>query len=100
MLSKWLVKYASIPLEKLIHHSDRGSQYCSKAYVDLLTQNHVAISMTENGDPYENAIAERVNGILKAEFDMHSSKANFKETTRRIRENIQTYNPTKTTCKL
>jgi putative transposase len=80
------------PLEKLIHHSDRGAQYCSKAYVDLLTQNNVAISMTENGDPYENAIAERVNGILKMEFDMYGSKTNFKETTRKIRTNIQTYN--------
>ncbi|WP_342328044.1 IS3 family transposase [Pedobacter sp. FW305-3-2-15-E-R2A2] len=86
------VKTRKHPQDQLIHHSDRGSQYCSKNYVDLLTENQVAISMTENGDPYENAIAERVNGILKAEFDMHSSKASFKETTKRIRENIQTYN--------
>jgi transposase InsO family protein len=49
----------------LIHHSDRGSQYCCKPYVDLLRHNNIAISMTLNGDPYENAIAERVNGILK-----------------------------------
>jgi putative transposase len=60
------VKTRKHPQDKLIHHSDRGSQYCSKNYVDLLTENQVAISMTENGDPYENAIAERVNGILKA----------------------------------
>jgi len=80
------------PQNKLIHHSDRGSQYCSKNYVDLLLRHQIAISMTENGNPYENAIAERLNGILKGEFDLHSSKVGFKETTRKIRENIQTYN--------
>jgi putative transposase len=52
----------------VIHHSDRGIQYCSTAYVQLLQQHHAHISMTQNGDPYENAIAERVNGILKSEL--------------------------------
>lgn len=52
----------------VIHHSDRGIQYCSSAYVQLLQQHHAHISMTQNGDPYENAIAERVNGILKSEL--------------------------------
>lgn len=52
----------------VIHHSDRGMQYCSTEYVELLQQHHAMISMTENGDPYENAMAERVNGILKEEF--------------------------------
>ena len=52
----------------VIHHSDRGIQYCSTAYVQLLQQHHAHISMTHNGDPYENAIAERVNGILKTEL--------------------------------
>jgi len=52
----------------VIHHSDRGIQYCSTAYVQLLQEHHAHISMTQNGDPYENAIAERVNGILKAEL--------------------------------
>lgn len=52
----------------LIHHSDRGIQYCSTGYVKLLNDNHIEISMTENGDPYENALAERVNGILKEEY--------------------------------
>jgi len=80
------------PQTKLIHHSDRGSQYCSKGYVDLLTDGNIAISMTENGDPYENAIAERVNGILKAEFDLYGAQTGLRETTRKIRDNIQTYN--------
>lgn len=52
----------------VIHHSDRGIQYCSTTYVQLLQQNSALISMTQNGDPYENAIAERVNGILKTEL--------------------------------
>lgn len=52
----------------VIHHSDRGIQYCSNDYVSLLTQHHALISMTQSGDPLENAIAERVNGILKTEL--------------------------------
>lgn len=57
--------------ENLIHHSDRGSQYCSSKYVNELRKNNILISMTENGDPRENAIAERVNGILKTEWLNH-----------------------------
>ena len=53
---------------QLIHHSDRGIQYCSQGYVKLLQDYHIQISMTENGDPLENAIAERVNGIIKEEY--------------------------------
>ena len=52
----------------VIHHSDRGIQYCSHEYVALLNQHHALISMTQSGDPLENAIAERVNGILKTEL--------------------------------
>lgn len=55
-------------LANLIHHSDRGAQYCSHGYVKLLQDNAIEISMTENGDPLENAIAERVNGIIKNEY--------------------------------
>jgi transposase InsO family protein len=53
---------------ELIHHSDRGSQYCCRDYVSLLNGKSIRISMTENGDPRENAVAERVNGILKTEW--------------------------------
>ena len=57
------------PVETIVmHHSDRGIQYCSTEYVNLLQQNHALISMTQNGDPYENALAERINGILKTEL--------------------------------
>lgn len=53
---------------QLTHHSDRGMQYCSNMYVKLLKENKISISMTENGDPLENAIAERINGIIKEEY--------------------------------
>ncbi len=54
--------------EGLIHHSDRGIQYCSSIYVNLLLQYKIRISMTESSDPLENPIAERVNGIIKNEY--------------------------------
>jgi transposase InsO family protein len=54
--------------QPLIHHSDRGTQYCSKAYTELLKRKDIAISMTQSGNPRDNAIAERVNGILKMEL--------------------------------
>lgn len=52
----------------LIHHSDRGLQYCSNDYQKVLSKNGISPSMTQNSDPYENAVAERINGILKQEF--------------------------------
>lgn len=56
------------PAVGLVHHSDRGIQYCSNQYVDLLKKHGIKISMTEENHCYENALAERVNGILKDEF--------------------------------
>jgi putative transposase len=54
----------------LIHHSDRGLQYCSAEYVSIADQHQIKMSMTENGDPYENALAERMNRTLKEEFGL------------------------------
>lgn len=54
--------------ENLIHHSDRGLQYLSKAYTDFLKKHKIRISVTQDGNPYDNAVAERINGILKDEF--------------------------------
>jgi putative transposase len=59
---------AARPRTGLIHHSDRGIQYCSNQYVELLKKHNIKISMTEENHCYENALAERVNGILKDEF--------------------------------
>lgn len=77
---------------KLIHHSDRGSQYCSSKYVNLLNQYKIAISMTESGDPLENAIAERVNGILKMEWLHNSCPETFVEANNLIRKIVLLYN--------
>ena len=65
---KMAIKTLKIIAEGLIHHSDRGSQYCSSMYVNMLKKEGIKISMTENGDPLENAIAERINGIIKGEY--------------------------------
>lgn len=66
-----IANYGSSGLKGLIHHSDRGCQYCCRDYVNVLRQHGIEISMTDNGDPYENAIAERANGILKTEWLYH-----------------------------
>lgn len=78
-------------LTGLIHHSDRGVQYCCDAYVKLLEKNKVKISMTENGDPRENAVAERVNGILKTEL-LEAEFANFEIAQNAVAVACSTYN--------
>ena len=75
----------------VIHHSDRGIQYCSTEYVKLLLGHHALISMTVNGDPYENALAERVNGILKTEL-IAGSYPTLKEASIHIARCITIYN--------
>ena len=78
--------------DQIIHHSDRGSQYCSHQYVNLLLDNKIGISMTENGDPYENALAERMNGIIKTEFNLYNSLLGFEQTGKLITKSINAYN--------
>lgn len=77
--------------KKLIHHSDRGCQYCSTEYVEQLTEKNIAISMTQNSDPRENAIAERVNGIIKLEL-LETSNCTFNEAQKQICKAIYIYN--------
>lgn len=76
----------------LIHHSDRGIQYCSKEYVRLLTAHHIAISMTEDGNPLENAIAERINGIIKQEYLNHYIIRNKTEAMEALSHAVARYN--------
>lgn len=76
----------------LIHHSDRGLQYCSNDYQKLLDDNGIKPSMTEKYDPYENAIAERVNGVLKQEFDIARNVKDFSLKQKLITSAIKTYN--------
>ena len=75
----------------LIHHSDRGTQYCSGEYQQVLSDNKIQPSTTEGGDCYQNALAERVNGILKQEFLLYRCRT-FKDLRVLIDESIETYN--------
>lgn len=77
---------------RLIHHSDRGVQYCCNEYVKVLNKNKIAISMTQNGDPLENAIAERVNGILKVEWLYDQKFASFDQAKAYIQRIVGIYN--------
>lgn len=76
----------------IIHHSDRGIQYCSVKYVRVLETHGIKISMTVNGDPYENAIAERVNGILKTEWLYDMNLQGLKDARNAVEEIIRIYN--------
>jgi transposase InsO family protein len=77
---------------ELIHHSDRGSQYCCRDYVSQLKRRSIRISMTENGDPRENAIAERINGILKTEWINDSHPDSWPDTVAFVSRIIDLYN--------
>lgn len=77
---------------ELTHHSDRGIQYCSKEYVELLRKSGVRISMTEENHVYENSLAERVNGILKDEFMLGETLQSFKRAKRMVVEAVKIYN--------
>ena len=76
----------------LIHHSDRGLQYCSHEYVKLSTDNGIEISMTEKGDPYENALAERMNRTLKDEFGLGKLISSKHQAFQLVDEAICLYN--------
>jgi len=78
--------------DNLIHHSDRGIQYCSHAYVELLQKNKVNISMTEENHVYENAMAERINGILKQEFMLGEILTSFAIAKELVKESVKIYN--------
>jgi len=79
-------------VKDLIHHSDRGVQYCSEKYVQVLMKMNIKISMTNNGDPLENAVAERVNGILKTEWMYDTTLKTKLEAKQVIKQIIPVYN--------
>ena len=80
------------PAEDLIHHSDRGVQYASYDYTKLLKKHNIKISMTECGDPKDNAVAERVNGIIKNELLMGTSFFSIEEVRKALKVAIDFYN--------
>jgi putative transposase len=77
---------------KLTHHSDRGVQYCSDTYIYLLQNRGVQISMTENSDPRENAIAERINGIIKSEYLLNMKPKTIQQAFDLLDNAIRLYN--------
>lgn len=76
----------------LIHHSDRGTQYCCGKYIELLSSHGIAISMTQSGNPRENAIAERVNGILKSEWLNDMELVTIEQSRELVGKVIELYN--------
>ena len=86
------IKSRHYPAESLIHHSDRGIQYCCNEYQDLLDRHAIKCSMTTNSDPYSNAIAERVNGIIKQEFNLEEYKVDLDLLKKIVAQSVHIYN--------
>jgi len=78
--------------KQLIHHSDRGIQYCSNVYTQVLKRKKIEISITEENHCYENAIAERVNGILKDEFNLDQTFTSVGHAKKATKNAIKLYN--------
>lgn len=89
---KMAVTQRNNPSMATIHHSDRGLQYCSKEYVLMTAKNNIQLSMTENGDPYENALAERMNRTIKEEFGMDRKLKSKEQVKQLVQESVFLYN--------
>lgn len=89
---KMAVDKRCYPEQALIHHSDKGIQYCCDQYQEKLLKHNVNCSMTQGYDPYSNAIAERVNGIIKGEFNLESYNASLDVMQQVVAESINIYN--------
>ena len=95
-LDNALEMFKDYDLGALIHHSDRGSQYCCNRYVDRLKGQHISISMTEDSNPTDNAVAERVNGIIKQEWIYRMKRfRDLNDATSKISDIIDFYNHTR-----
>jgi transposase InsO family protein len=86
------LKKDKIKVDGLIHHSDRGVQYCSYSYVNLLKKSNISISMTQSGDPLENALAERVNGIIKEEYLINCQYTTLEDARKQLAQAVWLYN--------
>lgn len=89
---KMAFRNRSYPKQTLIHHSDRGLQYCGYEYQRILQKQKAKCSMTEKSDPYENAIAERINGILKNEFALDQYTVKQSVMSKIVKQTIDIYN--------
>ena len=93
---KMAIKNRKYQNEKIIHHSDRGFQYCNPKYSNLAEQNGIIMSMTEKYDPYENAVAERINRTLKYEYGLKKTIKNKKLATKMVNNAVYIYNHLRT----
>ncbi len=89
---KMAINNREYPNRKLMHHSDKGVQYCCDAYIDLLNKHEIEISMTSKYDPYENAIAERINGTIKNEFELDLGLPDYQYAQRELNKTVRIYN--------
>lgn len=76
----------------VVHHSDRGLQYCCGEYIRTLSDHNVQVSMSQNGDPYENPLAERMNCTLKYDFNLHKTFKSIAELSSTVDEAVFNYN--------
>lgn len=83
-----------------IHHSDRGSQYCSHFYIKELEKHEMVVSMTETNHCAENALAERVNGILKQEYGLSYKFRNAMQARQAVKQAVELYNTMRPHCSL
>lgn len=89
---KMALKNRKYKQQKLIHHSDRGFQYCNPTYTDFAQKNDISLSMTEQYDPYQNAIAERINRTLKYEYGLKQTIKNTKLAQKIAKNAVYIYN--------
>ena len=90
------IKNRKYPNKKLIHHSDRGFQYCNPKYTKFAEKNGIIMSMTEQYDPYENAVAERINRTLKYEYGLLDCIKNTEITQKTVNQAVYIYNNLRT----
>jgi transposase InsO family protein len=89
---KMAISRRKYPNQELIHHSDRGLQYCNPSYTNFAESKGISISMTQQYDPYENAVAERINGTLKQEFGLGKTIVTLKLAQKMIKKAVSLYN--------
>jgi len=90
------IKNRKYPKEKLKHHSNRGIQYCNPAHTEFAEQNNITLSMTQQYDPYENAVAERINRTLKYEYGLKQTIKNSTLANKMIKRAVSIYNNKRT----
>ena len=90
------IKNRKYPEQKLIHHSDRGFQYCNPKYTEFAESNNITLSMTEQYDPYENALAERINRTLKYEYGLKQNIKNTELAQKMTQQAVYIYNNLRT----